>query len=91
MVAVTVAAINKPHALVERIGNEYVVVLVSPTGARDYYVATGIDEQNQVIPYVCEDELRAKKFGLERTARVIASDMTAFLNKQYSNLVKWYH
>jgi len=91
-VALIVAAINRPQAIVEKTGDEYVVVLVSPTGARDYYVATGVDEQNQVIPYVCGDDVvRAKKFGHERTARVVASDMTAFLNKQYSNLVKWYH
>lgn len=74
----------------EPVDQEFVVILISPHGTRDYYVATAVDEQQQIMPYVSDDVGRAKRFGLESSAKAVAGDMQAFLNRQYSNIVKWH-
>ena len=79
-----------PHAFVERHGDGFVVVLLKPDGERNYYVATGVDSDKRVYPYVCFVPEKAKIFGLEDTAKTVAGDMTAFLRKEYRNLVTWH-
>lgn len=82
--------IDRPKALVEPVDKEFVVILVNPHGTRDYYVATGVDERQKIVPYVTDKLERAKRFGLESSAKSVAGDMQAFLNGQYANLVKWH-
>lgn len=83
------AVIKSPRAEVEKVGDEFVVVLIKPRGERSYYVSTDIDEDNKVVPLISAGIDKAKKFGLEKSARTVAGDMTAFLHREYSNLVMW--
>lgn len=83
------AVINRPHAEVEQDGSEFVVVLIKPRGERTYYVSTDVDEDGKLVPLVSTGVDKAKHFGLERSARIVAGDMTAFLHREYSNMIMW--
>ena len=87
--ASSVAVSKQPRAVVEKDGNEYVVVLLRPTGGRDYYVSTSVGSDNVVEPFVSKSVAMAKHFGLERNAKSVAGDMTAFLLREHKNLKSW--
>jgi hypothetical protein len=84
------AVLQRPRAMVERDGENFVVVLIKPDGERNYYVSTAVDSDGAVYPFVSGTTDKAKKFGLETSAKGVAGDMTSFLNREYANLVKWH-
>lgn len=83
-------ALNRPRAIVEREGAEFVVVLIKPQGERQYYVSTAVDSDGTVYPYVSYTVDKAKRFGLEHNAKVVAVDMSMFLHKEYPNMKYWH-
>lgn len=80
---------SRHKAVVERDGDDYVVVLIEPDGSRSYYVKTGVDEDGEVYPMVTGTIYKAKKFGLERSAKIVAGDMYAFLNREFMHHPSW--
>lgn len=80
---------SRHKAAVERDGDDYIVVLIEPDGSRSYYVRTGVDEDGVVYPMVTGTPEKAKKFGLERSAKTVAGDMYAFLNREFMNYPSW--
>lgn len=82
-------SISRHKAAVEKDGDEYVVVLIEPDGNRSYYVKTGVDEDGEVYPMVTGTLQKAKRFGLERSAKAVAGDMYAFLNREFMHHPSW--
>lgn len=82
-------SISRHKATVEKDGDEYVVVLIEPDGNRSYYVKTGVDEDGEVYPMVTGTLQKAKRFGLERSAKAVAGDMYAFLNREFMHHPSW--
>lgn len=80
---------SRHKAVVEKDGDDYVVVLIEPDGSRSYYVKTGVDEDGEVYPMVTGTIYKAKKFGLERSAKIVAGDMYAFLNREFMHHPSW--
>ena len=78
---------SRHKAVVEKDGDEFVVVLIEPDGTRSYYVSTGVD--GVVYPMISGTPEKAKKFGLERSAKTVAGDMWAFLNREFMNHPSW--
>ena len=83
------ASINRAKSEVEKDGSEFVVVLIEPDGNRTYYVRTQIDEDGVMYPMVTGTTEKAKRFGLERSAKIVAGDMTAFLNREFMHEPSW--
>lgn len=80
---------SRHKAVVEKDGDDYVVVLIEPDGSRSYYVKTGVDEDGEVYPMVTGTIYKAKRFGLERSAKIVAGDMYAFLNREFMHHPSW--
>ena len=87
--ASSVEPTSRHKAAVEKDGEEYVVVLIEPDGNRTYYVKTGVDEDGEVYPMVTGTLQKAKRFGLERSAKTVAGDMYAFLNREFMHHPSW--
>jgi len=84
-----VAPTNRAKSEIERQGDEFIVALIEPDGNRTYYVRTEIDEEGVMYPMVTGTPEKAKRFGLERTAKIVAGDMTAFLNREFMHEPSW--
>ncbi len=80
---------SRHKAVIERDGDEYIVVLIEPDGNRSYYVSTGVDEDGAVYPMITGTPEKAKRFGLERSAKTVAGDMGAFLNREFMHYPSW--
>lgn len=80
---------SRHKAVVEKDGDDYVVVLIEPDGSRSYYVKTGVDEDGEVYPMVTGTLQKAKRFGLKRSAKTVAGDMYAFLNREFMHYPSW--
>ena len=87
--ASSVEPTSRHKATVEKDGDDYVVVLIEPDGTRSYYVKTMVDDEGVICPMITGTLLKAKRFGLERSAKSVAGDMYAFLNREFMDHPSW--